>query len=116
MHDASSPPVALTTGPYGHSRQASGGSSSGAPRGHRRTDSDQPSNVHASHLQQQVKKPEDISKLPLKDFLRELKSKEAQSFDESERLAEEYMRTLPENTHWKVYLELADIAKRGMCN
>lgn len=56
--------------------------------------------------------PQANGKPTLKDFIRDLKSKEHQSFEEAEQLAVQYEKLLPEATHWKIYLEMADVAKR----
>lgn len=50
-----------------------------------------------------------------KDFYREFRAKERSSFQEAEDFAFQTMKdgTIPEQIYWRVYLELADLAKRS---
>lgn len=47
-----------------------------------------------------------------KTFFREFKLKEREGFEVALEFATQNLEILPENIHWKVYLEMADLAKR----
>ncbi len=55
------------------------------------------------------------TKAAFKEFTKKLKAEERSSFDDAESFALKTMadNTLQESIHWKVYLELADMAKRA---
>lgn len=47
-----------------------------------------------------------------KQFFKQFKSKEKDGLVSAKDFAEQNMKQLPVKVHWKVYLELADLAKR----
>jgi tetratricopeptide (TPR) repeat protein len=52
------------------------------------------------------------TRLAFKDFCRTFRQKEKVSFEEAKQYAEECFVLLPGKVHWRLYLELADLAKR----
>ena len=52
------------------------------------------------------------TRLKFKDFYRQFRAREKESFDEAYAYAQEGLETLPKKIHWRVYLEMADLAKR----
>ncbi len=52
------------------------------------------------------------TKLKFKDFHRQLKLKEKEGFDATKDFSQRCIDLLPEKVHYKIYLELADLAKR----
>ena len=52
------------------------------------------------------------SKLQFKQFYKTFKAKEKDGFEDAKSFALEYVSTVPEHIHWKIYLEMADLAKR----
>ena len=52
------------------------------------------------------------SKAAYKDFFKHFRSKEKESTDAARRFALDTLPQMPENAKWRVYLELADLAKR----
>ena len=52
------------------------------------------------------------SKLKFKNFYRQFKHKEKEGFDAALQFAKESLTCLPEKIHYRVYLEIADLAKR----
>lgn len=55
------------------------------------------------------------TKAAFKDFTKKLRAEERSSFEDAESFASKVLceGVLPESIHWKVYLELADLAKRA---
>jgi tetratricopeptide (TPR) repeat protein len=55
------------------------------------------------------------TKAAFKDFTKKLRAQERSSFEDAESFASKALAddSLPESIHWKIYLELADIAKRA---
>jgi len=52
------------------------------------------------------------SKAAYKDFFKHFRLKEKESLDAARRFAVDALLQVPENARWRVYLELADLAKR----
>lgn len=52
------------------------------------------------------------TRLKFKDFYRQFRAREKESFEEAYAYAQEGLETLPKKIHWRVYLEMADLAKR----
>eukprot|EP00522_Entomoneis_paludosa_P018131 CAMPEP_0172446234 /NCGR_PEP_ID=MMETSP1065-20121228/5875_1 /TAXON_ID=265537 /ORGANISM="Amphiprora paludosa, Strain CCMP125" /LENGTH=1464 /DNA_ID=CAMNT_0013197299 /DNA_START=166 /DNA_END=4560 /DNA_ORIENTATION=+ len=55
------------------------------------------------------------TRIAFKDFYRAFRVEERHSFQKAEALAQEALKdgSLPESIHWRVYLELADLARRS---
>eukprot|EP01112_Ceratiomyxa_fruticulosa_P016875 TRINITY_DN515_c0_g4_i1.p1 TRINITY_DN515_c0_g4~~TRINITY_DN515_c0_g4_i1.p1 ORF type:complete len:106 (+),score=24.76 TRINITY_DN515_c0_g4_i1:154-471(+) len=52
------------------------------------------------------------TKQTYKQFFKQFKAKEKEGFKEAKHFALSNLSLLPEKVHWKVFLELADLAKR----
>lgn len=52
------------------------------------------------------------SKMKFKQFYRQFKATEKEGFDAAKAFAMEHFQLLPEKIHWRIYLEMADLAKR----
>ncbi|CAN0072530.1 unnamed protein product, partial [Phaeothamnion confervicola] len=52
------------------------------------------------------------TRLAFKDFYREFRAKEKTSFEAAKQFALECFAVLPRKVHWRLYLEMADLAKR----
>jgi hypothetical protein len=66
----------------------------------------------ANHAAKQDFMESPRSKAAYKDFLKHFRSKEKDSPDDARRFALDALPQMPENAKWRVYLELADLAKR----
>jgi hypothetical protein len=53
------------------------------------------------------------SKQAYKEFYKHFKAKEKDSIPVAKAFAVDALRSIPENAAWRVYLELADLAKRS---
>lgn len=55
------------------------------------------------------------TRIAFKDFYRAFRGEEKHSFQKAEELAQQALQdgSLPESIHWRVYLELADLARRS---
>lgn len=75
--------------------------------------------LQASASEIEVKKGELVespqTRIAFKEFYRAFRGKERHSFQEAEKFALQVLEdeTFPHSVHWKVYLELADLAKRS---
>ncbi len=70
----------------------------------------QPSSLNQTR-QELVESPHSKSKY--KEFYRELRNKERESLEAATLYAEQSLQYMPEKMKWRVYLELADLAKRS---
>ncbi len=88
-------------------------------------DADQSNNAPSSSAAENIEDPADAKRAELtespatrsafKDFYRKLRAEERSSFQDAEKFAMLSLKdgSLPESIHWRVFLELADLAKRS---
>uniref|UniRef100_A0A7S4M9K9 Uncharacterized protein n=1 Tax=Vannella robusta TaxID=1487602 RepID=A0A7S4M9K9_9EUKA len=104
-----------------HRRQASSGSpkmESQAPViSHRRSASTSTEHPIARKEDKEAPSGKDPGDSPtsntkFKQFYRSFKQKEKEGYKEASQYAIEHLEILPEKVHWRVFLELADLAKR----
>jgi len=88
-------------------------------------DADQSNNAQSTSAAENIEDPADAKRAELtespatrsafKDFYRKLRAEERSSFQDAEKFAMLSLKdgSLPESIHWRVFLELADLAKRS---
>eukprot|EP00339_Tiarina_fusa_P000679 CAMPEP_0116999280 /NCGR_PEP_ID=MMETSP0472-20121206/2044_1 /TAXON_ID=693140 ORGANISM="Tiarina fusus, Strain LIS" /NCGR_SAMPLE_ID=MMETSP0472 /ASSEMBLY_ACC=CAM_ASM_000603 /LENGTH=915 /DNA_ID=CAMNT_0004698659 /DNA_START=98 /DNA_END=2845 /DNA_ORIENTATION=- len=105
-----------------HRRQASSGSPKQTPTvSHKRSASTNNDHSTALPVNKPSKEDKDSSKelvdsptsnMKFKQFYRGFKQKEKEGYEEASQYAIDHLEILPEKVHWRVFLELADLAKR----
>mmetsp|Transcript_20983 Transcript_20983/g.37890 ORF Transcript_20983/g.37890 Transcript_20983/m.37890 type:complete len:1660 (-) Transcript_20983:315-5294(-) len=76
---------------------------------------DQSSNADTTDIRRAELVESPATRIAFKDFCRQFRAKERVSFLEAEQFARNSLEdgSLPTRVHWRVYLELADLAKRA---